>query len=332
VPARPGEPAAEAFDDQRELLRTLAPDALAIFTPHLAHYRPAMDALQAGCHVFVERPLSASVQEAVDVAGLAQGRGRKVAVGNQYRLRPSLVEARRRLAGQSIGALRLVTAVLSREWLAANPGKLAAEDGGRNDAGGFLCDGGDHLIDALLWTTGQSAVEAAALQTRFDSTLFSGSSRGADLVTAAVVRLSDQTPATLAVCGLSPGPLFELTYHGDRGRLRATDQTLEEQRGGDPPRPVALPEAGGDPADSIDGNFVSAVRNDSPLCCPVEETLETVRLLEAVTRSAATGQVVRLPRPGLPVSGLDPHGRAPGDPPRPTPMPFTGQALPDHPA
>src|SRR5689334_8509060 len=41
-----------AFDDHRELLSQAAPDALCIFTPRLWHYRPAMDALQAGCHVF----------------------------------------------------------------------------------------------------------------------------------------------------------------------------------------------------------------------------------------------------------------------------------------
>src|SRR5262249_7125730 len=69
-----------AVADHRELLRQAAPDALAIFTPHLAHYRVAMDALQAGCHVFIEKPLSTNVQEAVDIVGLARGRGRKVGV------------------------------------------------------------------------------------------------------------------------------------------------------------------------------------------------------------------------------------------------------------
>jgi predicted dehydrogenase len=51
---------------------------------------------------------------------------------------------------------------------------------------------------------------------------------------------------------------------------------------------------GSDPIETIDGNFVAAIRDGAPLCCPAEEALDTVRLLEAITRSAATGQVVRL--------------------------------------
>jgi predicted dehydrogenase len=99
----------DAFADHKELLLRADPNALAIFTPHRSHYRPAMDALQAGCDVFVEKPLSTSPQEAVDIVGLARGRGRLVAVGHQYRLCPSLVEAKRRLAAGELGALKLVT-------------------------------------------------------------------------------------------------------------------------------------------------------------------------------------------------------------------------------
>src|SRR3712207_8721417 len=67
-----------------------------LFRSHRAHYRTAMDALQAGCHVFIEKPLSTNAQEAVDIVGLARARGHKVGVGHQYRLRPSLIEARDR--------------------------------------------------------------------------------------------------------------------------------------------------------------------------------------------------------------------------------------------
>ena len=106
-----------AFADHRELLRQQAPDALAIFTPHLSHYRLTMDALQAGCHVFIEKPLSTNSQEAADIVSLARGRGLKVGVGHQFRLCPSLIEARRRVAAGEIGPVRLVTAVLARPWL-----------------------------------------------------------------------------------------------------------------------------------------------------------------------------------------------------------------------
>jgi predicted dehydrogenase len=273
-----------AVTDHRELLRRQAPEAICIFIPHLWHYRVAMDALQAGCHVFIEKPLSTNVQEASDIVGLARGRGLKVAVGHQYRLCPSLEEARRRLAQGTIGTLRLVTATLARPWLAGQQGSDRSWRFDRKIAGGgILADAGDHLIDAVLWTTGRAAREAYAIQQTLES--------GLDLITAAAIRLVDGTPATLAVAGVSAAPLFELNYFGDRGRLRATDAAFEvdaetEGTGLQAPRPADR--------ESIDGNFVSALVRGTPLCCPAEQALDTVRLIEAITRSASTGQIVRL--------------------------------------
>jgi len=65
--AAQGHTAVGVFSDHRELLRQLGPDVLCVFTPHLWHYRLAMDALQAGSHVFIEKPLSTNVQEAADI-------------------------------------------------------------------------------------------------------------------------------------------------------------------------------------------------------------------------------------------------------------------------
>jgi hypothetical protein len=48
------------------------------------------------------------------------------------------------------------------------------------------------------------------------------------------------------------------------------------------------------PARTIDGDFVAALGGRASLCCPADRALETVRLLEAIARSAATRQVVRL--------------------------------------
>ena len=279
----PAPAAVPAYTDHRELLRETGPDALAIFSPHLTHYRLAMDALQAGCHVFIEKPLSTNLQEAADIVSLARARGLLVGVGHQYRLAPSLVEARRRLSEGAIGPVRLVSAILTRPWLATLG---QAESAWRFDpkaaGGGILADLGDHLVDALLWTTGQVAHEVGAVQSRREPDI--------DLVSAAAIRLADGTPATLAISGVSPGPLFVIEYFGELGRLRATDQALEVERPGSARQELALPP----PDRTIDGDFVAAVRGAGPLCCPGEQALDTVRLLEAIARSAATRQVVRL--------------------------------------
>jgi predicted dehydrogenase len=242
-----------------------------------------MDALQAGCHVFIEKPLSTSVQEAVDIVGLARGRQRVVGVGHQLRLLPSLIRARAMLAEGAIGPVRLITATLALPWLESHRGEEHSwRFHPRFAGGGMIADAGVQLIDALLWTTGQSAVEASAIQWREGS--------GPDLVTAATIRLADGTPATMAVSGVFSGTVFEWNYFGEWGRLRATESTLVEERAGGPGAPIPLAEV----YRSIDEDFVDAVTQGSEPCCPADQALDTVRLLEAISRSATIGQVVRL--------------------------------------
>ena len=280
--SKPGRPVA-SFDSHVDLIRGTSPDAVAIFTPHPSHYRPAMDALQAGCHVFIEKPLTTNVQEAVDIIGVARGRDRKVGVGHQFRLLPSLIRAREMLAAGAIGPVRLVTAAMTQPWLESHRGEEHAwRFDPRFAGGGILADSGIQLLDALLWSTGRAADAVAAIQTREES--------GLDTVTAASIRLDDGSPATIAISGVSPGPLFELVYHGEKGRLRATDALLMEERADGPPRPVPLP----GPIGSVDANFVDAILEGVPLCCPADQALNAIRLLEAIARSATIGQFVGL--------------------------------------
>ncbi len=282
IPNGRGEPIVST--DHTEILKAAKPDAVAIFTPHLNHYRHAMDALQAGAHVFIEKPLSTNTQEAVDIVRLAQARNRKVGVGHQFRLRPSIRQAKRMLAEGAIGELSMATAVLAQPWLIGHAG---AENSWRFDpkisGGGVLADAGDHLLDALLWTTGQAAREVAAVQKSLQAKL--------DVVTAAAIRLVDGTPVSIGVSGVASSSLFEIAFYGERGRLLANERTLMFFDGSSTePAPVDIPTT----SESIDSNFVDAISANGALCCPASEAVDTVKLLEAVSRAVASGQVVQV--------------------------------------
>ena len=97
-----------------------------------------------------------------------------------------------------------------------------------------MADAGDHLIDALLWSTGQKGQEVAAIQSHREPVI--------DLVTVATIRLTNGTPVALAVSGISSGACFALTYDGQNARLHATDLSLEQEQAGMVHRlAVALP-------------------------------------------------------------------------------------------
>jgi predicted dehydrogenase len=271
------------FTNHLDMLAAGPLDAVAIFTPHRAHFRPAIDALQAGCHVFVEKPISTNPQEADDLVRVAAARGLKVGVGHQYRLCGSLIEARRLLAAGTIGRIRLVTATLALPWLAHHSGP---EDSWRADprasGGGIVADAGDHVLDALLWTTGHPAVEVAAIQERL--------APGLDVVAAAALRLAGGIAATIAVSGVSASHLFELAYEGENGRLRVTDTQGWLILPDSPPQPLAVTPT----QTSVDGDFIAAIQHDRPPCCPADQALDTVRLTEAIARSAASGQLAQV--------------------------------------
>ena len=207
-----------------------------------------MDALQAGCHVFIEKPFTTNVQEAADIVSLARGRGLKVGVGHQFRLCPSLIEARRRLAAGEIGAVRMVTAD-PRPPLVEHPRprrkQLAIRPrGGRKRHPGRRRRSPDRrasLDDRTEGAGGRRPPDPARPVI--------------DLVTAAAIRLADGTPVALAVSGISPGARFALrTTARTAGCMRPT-RLLEKERTDGSAQEIPLPAAD----QTIDSNFVAAL-------------------------------------------------------------------------
>ncbi len=60
-------PAAETVGDHRELLANPRVDAVAVATPVATHFEVAMQALRAGKHVLIEKPLAATAEEALQL-------------------------------------------------------------------------------------------------------------------------------------------------------------------------------------------------------------------------------------------------------------------------
>ncbi|MFN8534173.1 MAG: Gfo/Idh/MocA family oxidoreductase [Dehalococcoidia bacterium] len=74
-----------AFDRAETLIEATQPDVIVIATPPASHRDLCLLALDAGCHVFCEKPFVMSVTEADEVVAAADRAGRLVAVNNQYR-------------------------------------------------------------------------------------------------------------------------------------------------------------------------------------------------------------------------------------------------------
>ncbi|QGG55990.1 Gfo/Idh/MocA family oxidoreductase [Paenibacillus sp. FSL W8-1187] len=78
-----------AFDDYRELLQ-LDLDGVSVCTPNSAHRQPTVDSLEAGKHVLLEKPMSVTLDEGLDMVRASRRSGRMLTIGFQPRYDPNM--------------------------------------------------------------------------------------------------------------------------------------------------------------------------------------------------------------------------------------------------
>jgi len=80
--------AGKPYGDFQEMLAAESPDAVHITTPPQAHLALATEALEAGCHVFVEKPLALDYRSAKTLVQRAEAAGKILTVGYIYEFDP----------------------------------------------------------------------------------------------------------------------------------------------------------------------------------------------------------------------------------------------------
>lgn len=142
------------FADHLELFAELAPDVVHICTPHNTHAQLAIDALERGINVIVEKPLADSREEGRRVAAAARNSTARIGVCFQNRYNAPVVAAQALLAGGTLGSIRGASATVSwhrtAEYYLDRPWRGTWSGGG----GGLLMNQAIHTIDLLHWLVG----------------------------------------------------------------------------------------------------------------------------------------------------------------------------------
>ncbi len=87
----------------QQALKECKPDIVSIATPGGAHYEPIKQAIEFGCHVFSDKPLTASGESAVELYELAKQKKIKTAFASSFRYMPCIQHAKRLVAEGAIG-------------------------------------------------------------------------------------------------------------------------------------------------------------------------------------------------------------------------------------
>jgi len=157
--ADPG-PQAEAFAaecgvpyyaDHRQLLAHVRPEAVIVANPNNLHVATALDCVEAGVPVLVEKPVGVHLDEVRALVEASRRRGVPVLVGHHRRHNPLIASAQGMIADGVLGRLINVTAL----WQLQKPDSYFDTPWRREPGAGFLLTNLIHDLDLLRYLCGE---------------------------------------------------------------------------------------------------------------------------------------------------------------------------------
>lgn len=270
--------------------------ALAIVTPNHLHKPEAVAALDAGFHVFSEKPMALNLAESLEIEAAVARSGRLYALAFTYSGYPMVAEARARIARGELGAIRLVEVEYLQGWLTtaidAEGQKQAAwrTDPAMAGLGGCIGDIGTHAFQLAEHITGLS-VEGVSAQLSIHVP-----GRRLDDDVAVLLRLAGGATGTLRTSQVAAGEEngLRIRIYGERGGMewRQMEPNTLVIRWHD--RPVEVLRTGGPALDPL-----ATSRQRTPSGHPEGYLEAFANLYRAFGRSIHAGADT-VPAPGTP--------------------------------
>ena len=142
----------DAYTDYRRILDRKDVDIVNVCTPSGMHAKMAIEAMKAGKHVIVEKPMALTLEDADAMIASSKSTGKKMCVVLQNRYNPPMQDLKKLVESNSLGRLLLGAATV--RWY--RPQEYY-EDGWHGTwamDGGALMNQSIHHIDALQWLLG----------------------------------------------------------------------------------------------------------------------------------------------------------------------------------
>jgi predicted dehydrogenase len=285
--------------DYRELLANPDIRAVSIATPDFAHAEIALAAAEAGKHILVEKPLATSVAEAQAIVDAAARAGVTLMVDFHNRVNPPFVAARDNVRGGALGEPAYAYVRLSNTTFVPTEMLRWAD---RSSALWFL---GSHTIDIMRFILNDEVVRVHAVSR---SGILQRLGVDAPDFHVAIAEFSRGAVVTFENAWILPRsqPMvydFKVELLGSEGAVYIDSShhgALELHTGGRlsygdvlGTTPTSDLRIGGFVMEAI-AQFADAVLYDRPVLATGEDGVAATRVVEAIQRSAATGQPVEL--------------------------------------
>ena len=219
------------YEDYHDLLSNSGVEGVVIAVPHAYHYDIARDALDAGVHVLVEKPMVLKSTEAWDLVSRAETQGVELMVGYVFHFTDHAAEARRVVQSGAIGDVRFISGLFASmaqlffsgrpkemdrvfNFPVVGPDPMAYADA-KISGGGQGQTQITHAMGTVFFVTGLRCTEAFAYMENFDLCV--------DLVDAVSYRMDNGAVGTMGATGsvMPEQPQNqEFIYYGSEGFLR----------------------------------------------------------------------------------------------------------------
>ena len=305
------------FADYKELIALPDVDMVSVGLPNALHAPVSIAALKAGKHVLCEKPMTISVADAKKMIAAADAAGRVLSVNQHMRFDTTAQAMRAIVKSKALGDVYLAeTKWVRQQGIPGYGGWFTNKD---LAGAGALMDIGVHMLDLLLYLldfpdvvrvkgmlSGELGKQAIGLG-GWGADIKSKGRFDVDDTAFAVLTLASGAQLRLLVTWAAMGPAEDrVTLFGKKGGLDRSDHY-----GPNPTlRQYAFDKTAGKIVESapdlekfkFDGtawmqaiaNFVDVARGKGKLIVQPEQSLQVIKILEAIAKSAASGQEVKL--------------------------------------
>ena len=289
------------YTDHDQMLQEAGIDAVIINAPHYLHYPMAIDAIKAGRHTLVDKPMAVNLKQANAMIEAAQRKDVKLGIILQSRFDPVFRKVRAAAEEGKFGRLILGGAIV--KWYRTQDyyEKSSWRGCWATEGGGALINQAIHTIDLLLWIMGPPETLWAQTDT------FSHKIEVEDLAAAAIRFKNGALGVVQASTAIYPGLPTRLEIHGTKGTAIVEGETLkrwsvlgeeeelaQEQKAGlkSWSRPELAPATN---HASVIRDFAQAILDDREPYIDGREGRRSLELVRGIYRSSGTQRPVRFP-------------------------------------
>jgi len=300
------------FSSFDEALKSTQPDAVSINTYPETHAEYAKKAIAAGCHVFLEKPIAGSVEEAREIVDAAAASDRKVVIGYILRVHPTwktFIEQARTLGKPLVMRMNLNQQSSGEQWKTHKALMQTMSP---------IVDCGVHYVDVMCQMTRSKPVRVSAIGARLSDELVPGMYNYGNLQvtfedgsvgwyeagwgpmmseTAFFVKDVVGPAGSVSVAGFdeSAADSDEIEGHTKANRLKIHHAKLAADGSfAEPDRVIEAPdEPDHDGLCRLEQElFLDAILNDRDLSDHLEDAVNSLRIVLAADESFRTGKTV----------------------------------------